>query len=210
MADLDYDFHGDFDDGPPPLLPLTPPAPEHAIQDEPGPWRCLRCHGHEFEQLENGWKCSSCGSTDYHNVRYPTKTVTPTGTWMFVPHTAGSSPSSAPSRASRRSRRKKNKQRTSDSPPDGGDDFDLEESYERAESEALTHDPVIEPSPAPSRTGKAPHAGPPGPSKPGQGPKKPTGPGLPPDLREPVHAPVTGKAGPRLPRPAVLLRQVSQ
>ncbi|CAK9109800.1 unnamed protein product, partial [Durusdinium trenchii] len=104
--------------------------------------------------------------------------------------------------------RKKNKQRTSDSPPDGGDDFDLEESYERAESEALTHDPVIEPSPAPSRTGKAPHAGPPGPSKPGQGPKKPTGPGLPPDLREPVHAPVTGKAGPRLPRPAVLPRQV--
>ena len=208
MADLDYDFHGDFDDGPPPLRPLTPPAPEHAIQDEPGPWRCLRCHGHEFEQLENGWKCSSCGSADYHNVRYPTKTVTPTGTWMFVPHTAGSSPSSAPSRASRRPRRKKNKQRTSDSPPDGGDDFDLEESYERAESEALTHDPVVEPSPAPSRTGKAPHAGPPGPSKPGQGPKKPTGPGLPPDLREPVHAPVTGKAGPRLPRPAVLPRQV--
>lgn len=195
-------------------------APEHPIQDdvvEPpptSPWRCMRCHKDEFEMLHDTWRCLACGSHEYYHAHRHTKTVTPSGVWMFVPHAAGSSPSHAPSDGPprtpvKRQRRRKNRVKKSDTPPDGDDDDELGEDREQAESEVPTLDPIIEPTPPPSIIGgktPRPAAGPGGPSTPGPRPSKKDDTGLHPRGSQ-VPVQPRGKLNPRLPRPDVLPQQ---
>ncbi|CAK9114796.1 Protease Do-like 9 [Durusdinium trenchii] len=108
----------------------------------PTSWRCLRCDSTRATYVGQfgRWHCSDCGSHEFYQVDKPTKSVTSTGTWMYVPNApAAASPSS---KGARRRRRKKDARDGGFPGDDHGQDDD---ENEQAESEQLTNDPVIDP-----------------------------------------------------------------
>lgn len=114
-----------------------------ADRDASGPaWRCVACDSTDCEPILGGWECIVCGSQEFYDPSAPTRSVTETGTWVYMPHcapdpAAASSPSS--SRSSQHSRRRRRKRHPGLPPShDGGSEF--------AESETMTHDPTVDPS----------------------------------------------------------------
>lgn len=119
-------------------------------------WRCTVCDSASAMPVLGGWECADCGSMDFYDVRQTHRTVTDSGTWLYMPHAAQveSSPSSSSRSARRRRRRQLNP--GPHGPPDHG-------GGERAESEIPTNDPVVEPSIVPSSR-SVPVAAPPRPT----------------------------------------------
>ena len=103
-------------------------------------WRCVACDSTNWEPLFGGWGCVRCGSRDFYDPMAPLRSVTATGTWMYMPrsshdHVLNSPPSSRSSQTSRKRRRRKNP-----GPPTDG------AASEFPESEPMTHDPCVEPN----------------------------------------------------------------
>ena len=134
----DYDFDAVFDEFAP--SPSAKPQ-DTSVQEPEAPWRCLRCDSSlsEFDGQTLAWRCLSCRSNEFYQVNKPTKKVTESGTWMFVPNAGHSLEDSPPSSRSRRRRRKKTNAGGPSDPP-GHDGF----PEEQAESERLTNDPIVE------------------------------------------------------------------
>ena len=86
----------------PTLRDMSSPAPQ--IQEtyhEPNggsEWHCVTCDSTDSVAVMGGWQCVDCGSKDFYKPPLPMKTVTSTGTWMYLPH-QNAEPSSGPSSA---------------------------------------------------------------------------------------------------------------
>ena len=137
--DFDYDFEGldggDGGDSPWSDPWSEPQAPRTPIQDtkdddEPTPWRCLRCDGQRFSPSEghSGWICLTCSHDEFYRVDRPTKKVNPSGAWVFVPTSPGRE-----SKAQKRRRR-----RTKHGGPPDGDEGDLYEEQAESEDSPMT------------------------------------------------------------------------
>ena len=115
-------------------------TPLHEPNDENSrDWRCRNCEAETYEQTgDSTWQCLACGSRSFYDTRQTVKEVTDRGTWMYMPHGEGRASSSS----SRRRRRKK--QQPGGPPSDPG-------TFEMAESEHPTVDPIVEPDPLPAR-----------------------------------------------------------
>lgn len=131
----------DLDGAPPRGDPTGPTTGEEAQ------WQCLSCHSAAWRwDDEKGYTCPTCGGCEYFNVSQPTKLETPTGTWMYVPHgpdsvaSGSGDASSSPTPVNRRSGFGGPKLFHGYPPGDahGG-------GSERAESEAPTFDPIVNP-----------------------------------------------------------------
>ena len=124
---------------PAPVDPPLDPASQRAQ------WMCLACRTDDWSVDDDGlYFCMQCGGYEFFNVGEPAKLETATGTWMYVPHrstsrsvSGGSSHGSvegSPVKSPAAARAK-----FPDAPSSAG-------GYsERAESEAPTTDPVIDP-----------------------------------------------------------------
>ena len=95
-----------------------------------------------------------CGVTEFYHASRPTRKQTTTGTWMYMPY-GDEAPAHSPA-SSARSRRRRRKKLQPGDPSDGSSN-----GKEAAESETMTHDPIVEPSerPVPS-FGRQQHASP--------------------------------------------------
>ena len=147
----------------------SPPAPVPnsgpATSSSPSPWQCLVCgyHAHTWNVDRETWVCDRCHASNFHDLRQPTRRETPTGTWVYVPHGQPEVYGEGNSNRLRR-RRQRRSRRLRHGPPDDPPDDDYGQE-EQAESEVLTHDPVVEVSthlPTPPRTASMPprHVGP--------------------------------------------------
>ena len=115
-----------------------------SLSTSPAPWRCSVCDFDRYHMVGSTWTCSRCSSTDFYLATRPTKRVTSSGTWMFVPHeTGGSEPLEPPAQATRRRKKKK---RVTTGPP-SGPPSSTAEADEWPESQTPTVDPVVEPGP---------------------------------------------------------------
>ena len=127
--------------------------------DDPGPtsdadaagarWRCVNCPSSEWHRSDGRYVCVRCGCNEFYNLDEPTKLETATGTWVYVPHSPNSasgslddgsirddcSPYGSPGKTG------KGKTKPSSGPP--SDSF--VGGSERAESEAPTYDPSVDP-----------------------------------------------------------------
>lgn len=120
-------------------------APTFDEADAPGSptsptrWRCMCCRSDDYVAHHGWWKCARCGHDDFYQVDKAVRTATDEGTWMYIPRAEKTPPSTS---SSRRRRRRKLRAGGPSGPP--GDD-DGDDGGERAESEAMTFDPVIDP-----------------------------------------------------------------
>ena len=132
-------------------LPDVPPAP---LDDEPNdlPWRCAKCDAVDYVNSMDGWTCNRCGSLEFYNPMVPMKSVTMSGTWMYMPHNQPEQPegstSSATPKSSSASRRRRRRLRVAAGMPESGDGG---VASEFGESEAPTHDSCVDPSNQSSR-----------------------------------------------------------
>ena len=112
-------------------------------------WKCVKCESTNWIAVSSGWQCEECGSTEFYRPWLPSRRVTDTGTWLYMPHGHEAAPS--PSSSSKSSRRRNRRRRH----PGGSEPSDME-GREQAEEEVLTHDPSVEPSIAASQRDNAP------------------------------------------------------
>ena len=151
-ADLDRAFDPPLSSpDPDPQLPdLTQETLRENALDEPNmpepshSWRCMSCHSGHASWISANWMCDVCGATEFYDSSKPMKTQTQTGTWMYLPN--GGEPAAA-SPASSRSRRRRRKRLQTGEPSEGFSGYDVE----YAESEQLTHDPIVTPSDRPAK-----------------------------------------------------------
>lgn len=112
-------------------------------------WKCVKCESTNWIAVSSGWQCEECGSTEFYRPWLPSRRVTDTGTWLYMPHGHEAAPS--PSSSSKSSRRRNRRRRH----PGGSEPSDME-GREQAEEEVLTHDPSVEPSIAASQRDNVP------------------------------------------------------
>ena len=133
-------------------MPSRPaPAPVDPPLDPPSQraqWMCLTCRTDDWSVDDDGmYFCMQCGGCEFFNVGEPAKLETATGTWMYVPHRPTSRSVSG---GSSHDSVEGSPVQSSKSPAAARAKFPYEPSSagghsERAESEAPTTDPVIEP-----------------------------------------------------------------
>ena len=115
---------------------FTQPTSEETIHDpEPNTWtwRCLACDSGECSWASGGWVCSQCGSDRFYRTNASAEKSNEQGTWRFLPFGAEGQPS--------RLRRRRRRRAVGPDPPESSD-FG---PGEKAESEAMTNDPEIDP-----------------------------------------------------------------
>lgn len=111
-------------------------------------WKCWECGCVVAERWEDGlWYCRDCGGDEFFNPKQPTRHEDVDGTWVYVPHGPNGPPTTPEPddrpQSETQSMRRRRRRRKHGGPPSNGDP----PSYgERAESEAPTNDPTIEPS----------------------------------------------------------------
>lgn len=112
-------------------------------EDEQFTWICLQCSSIEakFDRIGRHWICARCHGTSFHRSDRPTRTHVSSGTWPNMPFNQKS--------GSQQSRRRRRRRARHDDDPGPGDEAWPEE---RAESEAWTNDPIVDPglTPPPS------------------------------------------------------------
>ena len=86
-----------------------------------------------------------CGSENFYDSSVPLRTVTPSGTWMYLPHGQPdpSSPSTSTTSKSSRTSRRRRRRKPPSNDPDGG------QGSEFPDSEAMTYDPLVDPADPP-------------------------------------------------------------
>eukprot|EP00438_Fugacium_kawagutii_P007101 Skav209599 [mRNA] locus=scaffold4140:22593:36171:- [translate_table: standard] len=97
----------------------------------------MRCRSDDFVAHRGWWQCVQCGHDDFYQVDRALREATDEGTWMYIPRASEAPPMTS---SSRRRRRRRMRGGGAPSEPSATDDG------EQAESEAMTHDPVIDPS----------------------------------------------------------------
>ena len=176
MATLDgFSDLVDFQQLDPELAPDSIPAfanepnqatEQHAQEDAAwtSRWKCVKCESTSWIVESSVWKCGECGSTEFYRPWLPSRRVTDSGTWLYMPHGHEAAPS--PSSSSKSSRRRNRRRRHGGSEPSDMD------GREQAEEEDPTHDPSVEPSIAASLHDEVPQG--PSPQEGFQDPRSPT------------------------------------
>ena len=89
-------------------------------------WTCVECKNTNWNWMAAGWRCSRCGCEKFYDACHYGDSNDSGGTWIFVPHDAADH--------DRHSMERK--------PDDPGAPSSV---GERAESEAMTQDPTVDP-----------------------------------------------------------------
>ena len=148
----------DDDDISEPCLPLTPPdeiqtpfcenepnTQQRFVHEAPQKWRCLKCFSSDYtwNWMIDQYECFSCGSCEF--LQELPQTVPSDRSWMYrpadgdFPGDINRAPSEAGTSSSQR-RRQRRRQRGKGNPP-----WHPSDAAEWAKSEAMTHDPSIDP-----------------------------------------------------------------
>ena len=148
----------DDDDISEPCLPLTPPdeiqtpfcenepnTQQRFVHEAPQKWRCLKCFSSDYtwNWMRDQYECFSCGSCEF--LQELPQTVPSDRSWMYrpadgdFPGDINRAPSETGTSSSQR-RRQRRRQRGKGNPP-----WHPSDAAEWAESEAMTHDPSIDP-----------------------------------------------------------------
>ena len=120
--------------------------PGEAPTDSGSRWLCMVCKRPDWHKVDGKFTCNWCGSTDFYDVTQPARHETSDGAWVYVPRFSAQSGSDAsPSPTSQRVGSNHGSPHAKQaavppSPPDPSDWY-----YETAESETLTHDPLVDP-----------------------------------------------------------------
>ena len=130
-------------------------------RDPPPPaWRCWTCHHDGFVWSFDDWICEQCGSMDYYDAAASLRRETDDGVWLYMPNHGNIGSCGLDTHADCSSLHRASNSRgfsnpsapwwsTNHRPP-----HDDPEHYghERAESEAATFDPSVDPDEPPQMT----------------------------------------------------------